>query len=162
MNKITTTLFLLLLSVCIFAQDNSSNKGEEKRDKVRQKMEAKKIAFISDELELTPEEAQTFWPLYNAFHDEMKSIRSSHQHSEENKDYSQALVNLINDESQRLTIKKSYVDKFSNAVGPEKTFRFFNIDRRFKREMLEGLKRRKRYDKSDRPDKEKMKSKEGK
>lgn len=40
--------------------------GQEKRSKIK----ALKTAFITEELSLTPEEAQKFWPIYNVFDEE--------------------------------------------------------------------------------------------
>ena len=34
-----------------------------------------KVAFITNELDLTPEESAKFWPLYNAFEDKQHEIR---------------------------------------------------------------------------------------
>lgn len=57
MKKIIIIL-LLLLSVTTFAQD---------KEKHMERIKALRVAFISDRLDLTPEEAQKFWPIFNQF-----------------------------------------------------------------------------------------------
>jgi len=57
----------MLCPLFIFSQ----NISEEKRKKI----ESQKIAFITKALDLSSEEAQVFWPVYNDFSDEMKTIR---------------------------------------------------------------------------------------
>lgn len=86
--SLTAILFLILgISGNLFAQNRDMDrdgepceqivtekdkKGEqEERKKNHQEMreivQAKKIAFFTDYLDLTPSEAEKFWPLYNSF-----------------------------------------------------------------------------------------------
>jgi hypothetical protein len=57
MRKIITIL-LLFMSLGIFAQD---------MEKRVERIKALRVAFISDRLDLTPDEAQRFWPVFNQF-----------------------------------------------------------------------------------------------
>src|SRR4051812_47921412 len=50
-----------------------SEKGEEMHDRV----EALKVGFLTKKLDLTPEEAKTFWPVYNQYEDEMEKVRKA-------------------------------------------------------------------------------------
>lgn len=52
------TILVLFLSLTTFAQD---------REKHMERIKALRVAFISDRLDLTPEEAQQFWPIFNQF-----------------------------------------------------------------------------------------------
>ena len=40
----------------------------------KEKLETLRIAFFSERLNLSPEEAQSFWPVYNAFSEEMGKV----------------------------------------------------------------------------------------
>ena len=62
----TLTLLLLLVSVNFYAQ------GPDK-----EKFKALKVAFITKELDLTTDEAEKFWPVYNTFDDKQSEIRFS-------------------------------------------------------------------------------------
>ena len=57
---------LIFISAITYAQP-----PQGKRDKVK----SLKIAFISDELALTPQEAEKFWPIYNTFEDKQFVLR---------------------------------------------------------------------------------------
>lgn len=61
---------LMAIALCIalngFAQDRPN----------MEKIKSLKVAFITEKLSLTPEEAQAFWPLYNAHEEEMNTFRS--------------------------------------------------------------------------------------
>ena len=43
----------------------------------RQKIQLLKTAFITDAVNLTPDEAEKFWPVYNLYSDEMRRLRNS-------------------------------------------------------------------------------------
>ena len=60
---------VLAASVLFSAASDAQPKG--KRD-WHEKMKSEKIAFITTELELTPEEAQVFWPVYNQIAEEAR------------------------------------------------------------------------------------------
>ena len=60
------SLLLIFISAITYAQP-----PQGKRDKVK----SLKIAFISDELALTPQEAEKFWPIYNTFEDKQFVLR---------------------------------------------------------------------------------------
>ena len=54
----------LILSAIIIISAGIGAKASDKND-WKQKMMSEKIAFLTVELDLTPEEAQAFWPVYN-------------------------------------------------------------------------------------------------
>ena len=56
--KKTITILFLFMSLAIFAQD---------MEKRMERIKALRVAFISDRLDLTPDEAQKFWPVFNQF-----------------------------------------------------------------------------------------------
>ena len=70
MKKFSIVFFALAL--CLAASAQPADMG-----KVHEKMQAEKIAYITYELSLTPEEAQAFWPVYNQVQKEqMESFNS--------------------------------------------------------------------------------------
>ena len=69
--KIKNILSLLLafISLNAIAQDGPFIR------KKKEQIKALKVAFITDELSLTPDEATKFWPLFNAFEDKQQEIK---------------------------------------------------------------------------------------
>ncbi len=64
MKRIITLVAVLAISLpTVFAQGKPDGKDEGWKDRVK----AEKIAFITSELELTSDEAQVFWPVYNKY-----------------------------------------------------------------------------------------------
>ena len=69
MKSVKIILFLL----CFFSLQGYAQRdfGGGKREKIK----AMKIAFITNEIGLTPDEATKFWPVYNAFDAKQTQIR---------------------------------------------------------------------------------------
>ena len=64
-NKKKIVLFAFLLGTTIIV-------GQHKPD--REKIKTLKVAFITDELDLSSSEAEKFWPIYNAHEARVKKI----------------------------------------------------------------------------------------
>src|SRR5690606_9246231 len=60
-------LMLLLAATTTVAQESRAERFE--------RIEAAKIAFITNELNLTPAEAQDFFPVYNQYYEEISKLR---------------------------------------------------------------------------------------
>lgn len=51
-----------------------------------QKIEAARIALITERLELTPEQAEKFWPIYREYSDKQREVRKEFQELKQNFD----------------------------------------------------------------------------
>lgn len=136
--------YLLIMFILSF----SINSSAQKEDPGRERLESKKIAFISDRLNLNTTEAQVFWPVYNDYNNDMKALKSKnealHKQEEINDEKAKMLLTQsIEFEENILKIKKSYIDKFTQVIGPSKTLQFFRMERRFKQKLLKSFKERK-------------------
>ncbi|WP_299526805.1 sensor of ECF-type sigma factor [Winogradskyella sp.] len=60
-------ILVLLISFTSYAQGG---------EKMQERIKAQKIAFITEKLNLTAQEAQQFWPIYNAFEAKLEKIKS--------------------------------------------------------------------------------------
>lgn len=65
MKRIIALAGCLLMAAALFAQPQDKKPGDEQRKKEFERIQSEKIAFITQELDLSPEEAQVFWPVYN-------------------------------------------------------------------------------------------------
>lgn len=72
MKKIT-----LILSFLLFA---NSNVFAQKR-KFKEKIRAYKIAYLTEQLDLTENEAVKFWPVYNAYDKRVQEIRHQERYN---------------------------------------------------------------------------------
>lgn len=81
-------------------------RGEKHSGVSRQEIESQKIAYFTQELDLTPEEAQKFWPIYNKQNDERRIARRETLNS---------LNELNNALDSSTTISDTKIDALVNA-----------------------------------------------
>jgi hypothetical protein len=112
-------LLLILLTLGILS-DGWAQDGEQ-RDGAN-KLEALKIAYLTKKLDLSTEEAQRFWPVYNKYAEEIKRVRI------EQKDKNLPEIEV---EDRILNIRKRYNSEFSRALNPEKANTFFRSEKEF-------------------------------
>ena len=70
-----------------------------------EQVELVKMAYITNQLKLTPGEAARFWPVYNQYYKELKQARAKNQNDEIA--YSQQVLN----------IQKKYKGNFQKILG---------------------------------------------
>ena len=84
------------------------------------KLEAYKIAYLTNKLNLSTTEAQKFWPIYNKYASEIKQVKSQNPDMDE-----------LDMEEKVINIRKKYKTEFGQAISEEKTNQFFKIDKEF-------------------------------
>jgi Spy/CpxP family protein refolding chaperone len=142
-------------SLTMIAQPEKGAKGPkgQQNDEKRENIEALKIAFITDKLDLTPEEAQQFWPVYNQYTDKLKELRKKRRL--DGKDVKQNLDDLSDKETEQavdndltyrqkeLDLQKEYNTKFKAVLPIKKVAKLYAAEEQFKMVLLDKLKDRK-------------------
>ena len=146
--KIKTILIALLCPLFMFSQNISDEK--------RKKIEIQKIAFITKSLDLSSEEAQVFWPVYNNFSDEMKSIKEKIREnmSSMRKDRSSLTEKQVGEimeqkfkmEQMVLDIKVKFNKEFQKVISNKKIAALYHAEKEFKKELLNKIKKGKDKD----------------
>lgn len=106
------------------------------------RVEALRIAFFTEKLQLTPEESQNFWPLYNEYQEKEKSIRKSYRDDKSlelmsDAEAEQLIQNSFEMEEQMLSLKKDYYQKIRKVLPVRKLALLSRIERQFKERLLE-------------------------
>ena len=73
----------------------------------KENIEALKVAFMTKHLNLTIDEAQKFWPAYNACFEELKKARQEKKED------------ILAFEEAALNIRKKYKNDFKKALGSD-------------------------------------------
>jgi len=140
------------LLAAIFIASVSLAQQVENYEARKEKMQSIKIAFITQKLALTTEEAQKFWPIYNEMESEMDVIQGKKRElMKENKgndnlsenEYKKIISSMISFEEQELAIRKKYSEKFLSVLPAKKVFELEKADREFRREMLSKMRENK-------------------
>jgi len=95
----------LFLFVAIFISTNNYSQNRKKINKNRVK--AHKIAFITDQLNLTAKEAEVFWPIYNAH----EKLMSQYRRDEVN-----AMKSIIKNPNKPFLSQKNFDDINENEA----------------------------------------------
>ena len=121
----------------------------------KERIEAMKIGFITQRLDLTPEEAKSFWPVYNKFSDELEAVRKTHRKNVEqvkkefedlsDKDVEKVVDGEIAFRQSELDIMKKYHPQFKQILPIKKVARLYRSEEDFKLKLLNMLKERKQH-----------------
>lgn len=144
--KLFPYLFLLL-SVTIYGQNE---RLKEKKDQIK----AMKVAFLTSELNLTPDEAEKFWPVYNTYDDKQFELRHQkmktcakklNDGSLDNMSDKEALafLNQIESTDEELySIRKKFNSAVRNILPPTKILKLRKSELDFDRKLLQKYRNR--------------------
>lgn len=130
MKQLFSFSFMLLFSSVLLAQQP---KNAEQREARREKMESMKIAHIAQKLNLDPKTAEVFWPVYNQYENEMRSLIQATRAQRNDEDFN--VDEMLEREQKALDIKKKYTGQFNRILKPEQVTGLFQAEKEF-RQML--------------------------
>lgn len=147
MKALLGMLFTLMI-IPAFAQEEELPTAQN--PKVRDKIQAARVAYITDQLALTPEEAEKFWPIYREFAEKRRAIREQLQEAKKNPDpnktteqYEKDLVDQQFDVKQKeLNLEKDYSGRLLKVISAQKLRTLPDAERRFRQMILEQIQRR--------------------
>ncbi len=149
MNKIF--LFLLLFPIYSpFAQ--AQNEKGESRKKMHKEIQAQKIAYITNQLDLTPEEAQKFWPIYNEMEEKKNNLRKQGrgllkkmEHGFENlseTELEEISDGVIKQRTKEVQLEKEYHEKFKKLLPIRKVLKLYRVEKQFQGILLKQIRER--------------------
>ncbi len=135
MKKIVSIAFGICLFFTLSAQPT----------RAKERVEAQRVAFITQRLNLTPEEAQQFWPIYNQFTEKLQQIRANAKSDKSDVDMSdtdaeKAILATFDKESKELELRKEYYQKLKKVLPVKKIARLYRTEQDFRTELLQRLK----------------------
>lgn len=141
MKKIQYLLvFIVCFSTNIFAQ-------ELKKEQIK----AAKVAFITNELNLTPTEAEKFWPIFNAFEEKQHGIRKNklkgfldRNDNDLDKISEKEAATLIADmeknEEELYGLRKKFITSLKGIIPSVKILKLKKAEENFSRKLLRQYK----------------------
>ena len=137
---------ILLGSLTVFSQDVKKNPKMQK-----ERILERKVAFLTEKLELTSEESEQFWPIYNEMTKKIKENRMSMKKvyaplkkNKEELDDSQYRTMIKSSQESReknLKIIEEYTDKIGNVLGFKKVYVLSKAEKEFKKGLMERMKK---------------------
>ncbi|WP_136481888.1 sensor of ECF-type sigma factor [Cognatitamlana onchidii] len=138
-------IVLLLFSFSV----NAQKKGH------RERIKALKVAFITEQLNLSEKESQDFWPVYNDYEEKISSIRH-HDIRDLRKEIRDNLETMSDEQASALveeynraenkmhTTRLAFAKKLSDILPPKKIIKLKIAEEDFKKKMFEEFKKRKK------------------
>lgn len=135
-------ILLLLVSFSFYAQ---GGRMKEKKEQVK----ALKIAFLTNELSLSTDEAEKFWPVYNAYDDKQFELRHQKMKAYLNrmndgsldkmseKEAAVFLAQMENTEDELYQLRKKFISNLKGIISPVKIIKLKKAEEDFNRKLLQ-------------------------
>lgn len=139
MRSIKITLLILLLIAAALSGHAQSRRGGDRGDRLN----SARIGFITSKLNLTPKQAESFWPLFNEFDAKRKAIRLQMRSMRLNSDSlneKQSLErarNFIAMRESEVKLERDYLDKFSKVLTGQQVLTIVSMDREFAKMIID-------------------------
>lgn len=146
-------LFALAFGSTSYAQpprDGNGKLGQQRKPgQKKERVKQLKIAYFTEELDLSTEEAEKFWPIYNEMNEKIqeqrKKARAATNDIKANYEtLSDSEIEVKMNEALDARIKeaqlqKEYLDKIGTVIGFKKAAKVVSLEAQFKRELLKRL-----------------------
>lgn len=148
----------LLIILTFFVIDTAFSQNQQSLDKI----ESAKIALITQRLDLTPSQAEKFWPIYREYSERQRSIQREFQELKRNyrpnnatEEESKALIDKgLEIKEQMIGLDKQYSDRMLTVISNRQLLRLREAENDFRQELMRRLRnqrQRQREQLRDRP-----------
>lgn len=146
MKNLYLIISVFFISITTFGQRGPlRERFQEKKEQIK----ALKVAFITTELNLSPDEAARFWPIFNVFEEKQleikrQKLRSILDRTEGNsidklseKDAASLLSQMENTEEELHQLKKKFVTNLKGVIPSVKILKLKKAEEEFNRKLLQ-------------------------
>ena len=117
----TSFLLITMLILGFVSQAQSMKPDRDGRAAEIKKIQAMEMAFITKELNLSPDEAQKFWPVFNQYRNELKGMAGERK-----------VGDHLEKQQKMLDIRKKYREDFTKVMSHERANKVFGAEEEFK------------------------------
>lgn len=151
MKRIIAITIILFVSAATVATAQDKDKNHEDR---WEKFRAEKVSFLTSRLELTPSEAQKFWPVYNQLEKERweaqkhrreleEQVRDAEQSMSEQK-ITQLTRDFAGSLQKEANLLVEYNEKFLEILSPGKVLMLYKAENEFRMHMIKKYRDRRK------------------
>ncbi|MBZ4676825.1 MAG: hypothetical protein JG782_1445 [Anaerophaga sp.] len=146
MNKKNIILVMVFTLAQVFFISGNAQEEESRLERLK----SQKVAFLTERIGLSTEDAQKFWPVYNEMSEKMdelwkekkenikKLYHSDESLSEAGKEA--AIDEYINYELKKANLEKEYHEKFKKILTIDQVIKLYGAEHEFKKKMLHMIK----------------------
>ena len=147
MKKIISILgALVLVSAVAFAQPQHKKGNNKDGEQWREKVRAEQVAFLTNELNLTEAEAQSFWPVYNDIQNQRREAFKATgeaykalQEGLEGKEVSKLLDKYLDAKKAGEKIEADAVARYKKVLPVEKVAKLMLAEEKFRHQQIGKL-----------------------
>lgn len=139
-------LLLLLITLCSLPALAQQDDVESVRDpQAREKIRAAHAAYVTERLELTPAEAEKFWPVYREYTEKRRGLRQQMRTARQRGRDDNALLDLdLRIKQEELDLEKTYTEKLQNIIPSQKLLKLREAEADFRKLLLRQIQQRRR------------------
>jgi len=138
------SIALCVLSIAASAQWMPQGAPDPDPKQGFERINAAKVAFFTQQLDLSVEEAQKFWPVYNEYNKEVEEARAASREAmmklnDPNKkadELKAALKEYTDSQKKEAQLTENYIKKLMNVIPVEKVAKVFTAEDRFRMQLL--------------------------
>jgi len=140
-------IIIIALIFTSFTALGQNNSGQD----AKSKLEAARIALITERLGLSPEQAQQFWPVYNEYAEQRRLIQQEYRQTRQGMD----MKNLTEDQSRKLmqarmegkqkqlNLETKYGDRLMNVINNRQLMALKKAEDDFRAMIIKRIEQRK-------------------
>ncbi|MDR3180333.1 MAG: hypothetical protein LBT61_00175 [Prevotellaceae bacterium] len=113
------------------------------------KLKSQKVAYFSNNIDLSSREAEKFWPVYNEYNNQREAISqernkilrqlSNVENMENEKDVKALLDSYTDSFAKEAEVFRKYYQKFLEILPPKKVVRLYITEEQFKQMLLRSI-----------------------
>ncbi|MFL1897315.1 hypothetical protein ACJRPK_16545 [Aquimarina sp. 2-A2] len=137
----------LILSILFAVQFGTAQKNS------REKIKAYKIAFFTEQLQLSSDEATKFWPVYNKYDTQMHDLKrkerqifrtfKSQSEQEQSETTAKELLNEYREtEQKQLSTKLAMITDLKKVISSHKILLLFRAEYEFHKKLMQRLRQK--------------------
>ncbi len=151
MRKLILAGFFCLSMLITLAQETDPELAPVQQDsRAQERIKNLRIAYLSDKLELTPDQAEKFWPVYRQFvleraklRIELKSAQLSINSSPPDPKKQQELIDMgLQFKQKELDLEKEYSGKFLHVISAQQLLNLRKAEQEFRSLIINQLRQR--------------------
>ncbi len=152
MNKLCKHVFVILLISCISYSAYSQHVRMQLRQQNRatvvrsqnpgmRRIQVVKESFLSQQLALTRQQGEKFWPIYRQYQNELFEVRRLKRlnNSDAQANGAEQVKKDLDYDAQLVDIRKHYNEEFMKVLPPEKVSQLIKSEREFNDELVRKL-----------------------
>jgi hypothetical protein len=151
---LTIAASLLIVSTLCFAQEKQEKNDNRKAqfEEMMKKIQSEKVGFFTAELDLTPEEAQVFWPVYNQYTKEsreaheatvtaLRAMKNKKNEQLSDSEMENRIKTYLKAMEKEQNLMNTYFEKFKKVLPINKVAKLYLVEDSFRMKMINNLRK---------------------